>query len=190
MTFRSCVDGRVKPGHDGERVTGNAVPAAPFTLRDATPSDVPDVLRLVRGLAEYERLLHEVVMTESDLHAAVFGPRPLAYAVLAESAGAAVGLALWYYTFSTFRGRPDIFLEDLFVQPAHRGRGIGLALLRNLAQRAVTEKCRRVEWRVLNWNAPSIAFYESLGARPMADWHVRRLEGDALTALAHGAKHA
>jgi GNAT superfamily N-acetyltransferase len=171
-------------------VTVGTVSTAPFVLRQATPSDVPDVLRLVRGLADYERLLHEVVMTEPDLHAALFGPRPLAYAQLAESDGAAVGLALWYYTFSTFRGRPDIFLEDLFVQPTHRGCGIGIALLRYLAQRAVTEKCRRVEWRVLNWNAPSIAFYESLGARPMEDWHVRRLEGDALTALAHGAKNA
>ena len=124
-----------------------------FTLRDAAPADVPDVLRLVRGLAEYERLLHEVVMTEADLHAALFGPQPRAYAVLAHADGNAVGLALWYYTFSTFPGRPDIFLEDLFVEPAHRGRGIGLALLRHLAQRAVAENCRRIEWRVLNWNA-------------------------------------
>jgi GNAT superfamily N-acetyltransferase len=159
-----------------------------FTLRDATPADVPDALRLVRGLAEYEHLLHEVVMTESDLHAALFGPQPRAYAVLAHAHGAAVGLALWYYTFSTFRGRPDIFLEDLFVEPIHRGRGIGLALLRNLAQRAIAENCRRVEWRVLNWNAPSIVFYESLGATKMQDRHVRQLAGDALAALAKGSK--
>jgi len=160
-----------------------------FVLRDVRPADVPDVLRLIRGLAEYERLLHEVVMTESELHAALFGARPLAYAQLAEADGKAVGLALWYHTFSTFCGRPDIFLEDLFVEPEYRGRGIGLALLRYLAQRAVSEKCRRVEWRVLNWNAPSIAFYESLGATRMADWHVRRLEGNALAALAQGARH-
>ena len=145
------------------------------------------MLRLVRGLAEYEKLLHHVVMTEADLHAALFGPQPRAYAVLADTSGAAVGLALWYYTFSTFRGQCDIFLEDLFVEPAHRGKGIGLALLRHLAQRAVAENCRRIEWRVLNWNAPSIAFYESLGARTMQDWHVRQLGGDALAALAKGS---
>ena len=160
-----------------------------FILRDVTPADVPDVLRLIRSLADYERLLHEVVMTEVELHAALFGVRPLVYAQLAEADGKAVGLGLWYYTFSTFCGRPDIFLEDLFVEPEYRGRGIGLALLRYLAQRAVAEKCRRVEWRVLNWNAPSIAFYESLGATRMVDWHVRRLEGNALTALAQGARH-
>jgi GNAT superfamily N-acetyltransferase len=160
-----------------------------FILRNATPSDVPDVLRLVRGLAEYEKLLHEVVMTEADLQVALFGPEPRAYAVLAHAGDAAVGLALWYYTFSTFRGGSDIFLEDLFVEPAHRGHGIGLALLRHLAQRAVAENCRRIEWRVLNWNAPSIAFYASLGATKMQDWHVRQLGGDALTALAQGAQH-
>jgi GNAT superfamily N-acetyltransferase len=163
------------------------MPHPAFILREAMPADVSDVLRLVRGLADYEHLLHEVVITESDLHAALFGLRPLAYAQLAEAEGRAVGLALWYRTFSTFCGRPDIFLEDLFVEPQFRGRGIGLALLRYLAQRAVADQCRRVEWRVLNWNAPSIAFYESLGATPMADWHVRRLEGDALAALAQGA---
>lgn len=162
-------------------------PHRAFLLRDATPADVADVMRLIRGLAAYERLLHEVVMTETELHAALFDPCPLACAQLAEADGRAVGLALWYHTFSTFRGRPDIFLEDLFVEPAYRGRGIGLALLRHLAQRAIAERCHRVEWRVLNWNAPSIAFYENLGATPMTDWHVRRLEGDALTTLAQGA---
>jgi GNAT superfamily N-acetyltransferase len=169
-------------------MTGSAVPGTAFTLRNAAPTDVPDVLRLVRGLAEYERLLHHVVMTEADLHHALFGPQPRAYAVLAHADGRAVGLALWYYTFSTFRGRPDIFLEDLFVEPTHRGRGIGLALLRNLAQRAVAENCRRIEWRVLNWNAPSIAFYESLSATKMLDWHVRQLGGEALAALAKGGE--
>ena len=169
-------------------MTGDLVPNPAFTLRNAAPADLPDVLRLVRGLAEYERLLHEVVMTEADLHAALFGTQPRAYAVLAEADGAAVGLALWYYTFSTFRGRPDMFLEDLFVEPAHRGKGIGLALLRHLAQRAVAENCRRIEWRVLNWNTPSIAFYESLGATQMQDWHVRQLGGEALAALAKGSE--
>jgi GNAT superfamily N-acetyltransferase len=161
-----------------------------FTLRDAIPSDVPDVLRMVRGLAEYEHLLHEVIMTEADLYNALFSPQPRAYAVLAHTGGTAIGLALWYYTFSTFRGRPDIFLEDLFVEPTHRGQGIGLALLRHLAQRAVAENCRRIEWRVLNWNAPSIAFYASLGATRMQDWHVRQLGGEALIALAQGVENA
>ena len=160
---------------------------AAFTLRDATPADVPDVLRLVRGLAEYEKLLHEAVATEAEFRTALFGPQPRAYAVLAIADGRAVGLALWYYTFSTFTGRPDIFLEDLFVEPADRGRGIGLALLRTLARRAVAENCRRVEWRVLDWNQPSIDFYQSIGARPMRDWHVRQLGGAALIALAEGA---
>jgi GNAT superfamily N-acetyltransferase len=101
----------------------------------------------------------------------------------------AVGLAVWYYTFSTFTGRPDMFLEDLFVEPAYRGRRIGIALLRHLARRAVAEKCRRIDWRVLNWNEPSIDFYERIGARPMEDWHVRQLGGAALIALAEGADH-
>ena len=161
-----------------------------IVLRDAAPTDIPDVLRLVRGLAEYERLLHEAVATEAAFEASMFGPVPRAYAILADVPGRrAVGMALWYYTFSTFTGRPDLFLEDLFVEPEHRGTGIGLALLRNLAQRAVAEDCRRIEWRVLNWNEPSIKFYERLGAVPMQDWHVRQLGGAALRALAEGTSH-
>jgi GNAT superfamily N-acetyltransferase len=161
-----------------------------FQLRDATSADVPDILRLVRGLAEYERLLDHVVATETEFQTALFGPHPRAYAVLAIADDRAVGLALWYYSFSTFTGRPDIFLEDLFVEPAYRGRRIGVALLRDLARRAVAEQCRRVEWRVLNWNQPSIDFYQSIGAEPMQDWHVRQLGGDALRALAEGADDA
>ena len=163
--------------------------APPYTLRDATPSDVPDVLRLVRGLAAYEKLLHEAVATEADFHTALFGSQPRAQAVLAIADDRAVGLALWYYTFSTFTGHPDMFLEDLFVEPAYRGQRIGLALLRHLARRAVAEHCRRIDWRVLNWNQPSIDFYESIGARAMQDWHVRQLGGAALRALAEGADH-
>ena len=162
----------------------------PFSLREATPPDVPDILRLVRGLAEYERLLDHAVATETDFHTALFGPQPRAHAILAIADDRAVGLALWYYTFSTFTGRPDMFLEDLFVEPAYRGRRIGLGLLRHLARRAVAERCRRIDWRVLNWNQPSIEFYESIGARQMQDWHVRQLGGEALVALAEGAEHA
>ena len=159
-----------------------------MTIREASAADVPHVLRLVRGLADYEHLLHEAVATEADFHNALFGANPHAHAVLAEVPDhPPVGLALWYYTFSTFTGRPDMFLEDLFVEPAHRGTGLGLALLRHLTQRAVAEKCRRIEWRVLNWNQPSIDFYERVGATPMQDWHVRQLGGAALAALAQGA---
>lgn len=155
-----------------------------FTLRDAVPGDLAAIVRLIRGLAEYERLLHEVTVTEAALRPALFGPQPRLHAIVAENGGEAVGLALFYYTFNTFKALPNIFLEDLFVEPAHRGKGIGLALMRQLAQRAVTDGCRLVEWRVLHWNQPSIAFYERLGAKEVADWQTRQLGGDALIALA------
>jgi GNAT superfamily N-acetyltransferase len=162
--------------------------AQPFTLRDATPSDIPDVLRLVRGLAEYERKLHEVTVSAAELTAILFGSPPRAHAVLAVVPHQPpVALALFYYTISTFSGRAGIFLEDLFVEPAHRGSGIGFSLLRHLASRAVTENCASIEWRVLNWNKPAIEFYRRLGATQMQDWHVRQLRGSALTDLAQGA---
>jgi GNAT superfamily N-acetyltransferase len=141
---------------------------------------------LIRGLADYERLLHEVTVTDDELHLALFGPLPQIHAVLAEVDGSPVGLALFYYTFNTFKARPNIFLEDLFVDPAHRGAGIGLALLRHLAQRALAENCRSIEWRVLNWNQPAINFYERIGAKPIDGWHTRKLGGDGLVALAKG----
>ncbi|MEA2737538.1 MAG: hypothetical protein QOH05_845 [Acetobacteraceae bacterium] len=158
-----------------------------FTIRPAVPADIPSVLRLVRALAEYERMLHEV--TATDLHEALFGPLPRAHAVLADVDGDPVGLALFYYTLNTFKLQPNIFLEDLFVDPAHRGSGIGLALMRHLAQRAVAENCGRVEWRVLNWNQPSIDFYHRLGAQPIQNWHTLLLGGDALVSLAEGTSH-
>lgn len=157
--------------------------AEPFTLRPATPADAATVFRLVRALAEYERLAHQVTATEAHFARALAGPAPRAHAVLAEAGGEAVGLALWYYTFSTFAGGPDLFLEDLFVAPGHRGLGIGLALFRHLARIAQADSCRRMEWRVLDWNQPAIDFYHRLGARPMQDWSVMRLERDALAAL-------
>jgi GNAT superfamily N-acetyltransferase len=159
------------------------VTAEPFTLRPATPADAATVFRLVRALAEYERLAHQVTATEAHFARALAGPAPRAHAVLAEAGGEAVGLALWYYTFSTFAGGPDLFLEDLFVAPGHRGLGIGLALFRHLARIAQADSCRRMEWRVLDWNQPAIDFYHRLGARPMQDWSVMRLERDALAAL-------
>jgi GNAT superfamily N-acetyltransferase len=162
---------------------------ANFTLRPATPTDVPEVLRLIRGLADYERLSGELTATEADLHAALFGPQPGIHAILAEVAVKPVGLALFYYTFNTFKARRNIFLEDLFVEPAHRGTGLGVALMRYLAQRAVAENCGRIEWSVLNWNQPAIDFYQRLGAKPVNAWHTRQLRGNALVSLAKGIPH-
>jgi GNAT superfamily N-acetyltransferase len=153
-------------------------------LRPAVAADVPDIVRLVRALAAYEKLLHEVTSTEADFQVRLFGPSPVVHAVLAEAEGGAVGMALYYYTFSTFTGRCDLFLEDLFVMPTYRGHGIGLALFRHLAGIATAERCRRIEWRVLNWNQPAIDFYRRIGAKPMTEWSVQRLEGAALAALA------
>lgn len=158
-------------------------------LRPAGPGDLAAILRLIRGLAEYEGLAGEMVATEADLRHALFGPIPAAQALLAEADGQVVGMALFYPTFSTFKGRANLFLEDLFVEERWRGQGIGLALLRALARRARDLGCPRIEWRVLDDNAPAIAFYASLGAVAMRDWHVRQLEGAALQALAEGADH-
>ena len=156
-----------------------------ITLRPATPADVPLVLAFIRGLADYERLAREAVATEADLHAALFGERPHAEVVLAEDGGGeAVGFALFFHTFSTFTGRPGLWLEDLFVLPHARGRGVGSALLAHLARLAVERGCARFEWSVLDWNADAIAVYRALGAVPMDDWTTQRLTGEALTALA------
>ena len=159
-----------------------------FALRDASQTDIPDILRLVRGLAEYERMLNRFVATEADFQAMLFGPAPLAHVVLiGPETGPAVGIALFYYKVFTFTARKGIFLEDLFVEPAHRGKGLGLALLRHLAARAVAEGCPLLEWHVLNWNEPAIGFYERIGATQVTDWQVRQLDGTALTAMAEGA---
>jgi GNAT superfamily N-acetyltransferase len=155
-----------------------------FSLRPATPEDAPALLRLIRALAEYEELRHEVRATESDLQAALFGTPRRAAALLADIGGVPVGFALWFYTFSTFTGRPGLYLEDLYVEPAHRRHGIGRAILRYLAETAGEEGCARLEWAVLDWNAPALGFYASLGAQPMAEWTVHRLSGPALAALA------
>ena len=158
-------------------------------LRPAIRDDAPHILRLIRGLAAYERLLHEVTATEARLNEAMFGPDPRAHAILAEVDAIPVGIALFYYTLNTFKARSDIFLEDLFVEPDHRGSGIGFALMRHLARRAADERCGRIEWRVLNWNQPSIDFYQRLGAVQMLDWQTRQLSGEALLALAKGPSH-
>jgi GNAT superfamily N-acetyltransferase len=155
-------------------------------IRPATPADVPTIARLIRALAEYERLAHEVVLDEARLGDHLFGPRPYCEVLIAEDADAAVGYALFFHTYSTFRARPALYLEDLFVLPEHRGRGHGKTLLAALAKIAVERGCGRLEWSVLNWNEPSIGFYKSLGATPMDEWTVYRLTGDALTKLAGG----
>ena len=155
-----------------------------MTLRPATIDDVPQILAFIRALAEYERLLHEVVATEEGLRQALFGPRPYAEVVLAEDDERPIGFALFFHTFSTFVGRPGIYLEDLFVVPEARGRGVGRALLTHLSRLAVERGCGRVEWAVLDWNAPAIRFYESLGAVPNSEWTVYRLADEPLAALA------
>ena len=156
-----------------------------FTLRPATPGDVPTVLALIRELAEYEQLAHAVVATEADLQAALFGDGHVAHAVLArDTQGDIAGFALYFFNFSTFVGKPGLYLEDLFVRPAFRRRGLGRALLAHLAQIALDRGCRRMEWSVLDWNAQAIAVYRAIGAEPMDEWTVQRLSGDALQRLA------
>jgi GNAT superfamily N-acetyltransferase len=149
--------------------------ATDFAIRAATPADVPELLRLIRELAEYEKLADMAVGTPQMLHEALFGARPAAEAMVAERGGRTVGFALYFTTFSTFLCKPGLYLEDLFVEPAHRGAGIGKALLRRLAALAAERGCGRLEWRVLDWNEPSIRFYESLGASLMKEWILVRM---------------
>ena len=150
-----------------------------FLIRPAAPGDEVEILRLIGELAEYERLAHMAVGTPRALREALFGPRPACEALVAERGGRAVGFALFFTTFSTFLCQPGLYLEDLFVEPAHRGSGIGKALLRRLAALAAERGCGRLEWRVLDWNEPSIRFYESLGASLMKEWIlVRMTEGE------------
>ncbi len=153
-------------------------------IRNATPADVPTIAQLIRDLAEYERLSHAVCFDEARLHQHLFGPRPYAEVLLAEQGGTIVGFALFFHNYSTFLGQPGIYLEDVFVKPECRGGGHGKALLKALATIAVERDCGRLEWSVLNWNEPSIAFYRSLGAVPMDEWSVYRLTGAALRQLA------
>jgi GNAT superfamily N-acetyltransferase len=162
------------------------VPDAPAPLRiePAAEADVPLILAFIRELAEYERMLDRVVATEAVLHEQLFGARPGAEVVIARWAGEPAGFALFFHNFSTFLGRRGLYLEDLFVRPAYRGRGVGRALLAHLARAAVERGCGRLEWWVLDWNEPAIGFYRALGAEPMSDWTVFRLSGEPLAALA------
>jgi GNAT superfamily N-acetyltransferase len=153
-------------------------------IRSAVPADIPTILRLVRELAEFEREPDAVVATEAMLAEALFGARPAAEAVIAEVEGEPVGFALFFHNFSTWTGRRGLYLEDLYVTPEARGRGVGKALLRHLAGLAVERGCGRFEWAVLDWNEPAIQFYDSMGAESMDEWTVRRVSGDALARLA------
>jgi len=154
------------------------------TIRDASPTDVPLILELIRGLAAYEKLEHEVVATEQRLSEGLFGEPRRAEVVIAETDGEPAGFALFFHNYSTFLGQPGIYLEDLFVVPEKRGHGAGKALLVHLAKLAVERGCGRFEWSVLDWNEPAIGFYRSLGARSMDGWTLNRLTGDALASLA------
>ena len=154
------------------------------TVRTATRADVDLIHGFICELADYEKLSHEVTARPQDLTLALFGPQPRIFAEIAERDGAAVGFALWFYNYSTFVGRCGRYLEDLYVSPAARGSGAGKALLRALARRCVEEDLGRFEWSVLDWNAPAIGFYDSLGAKAMDGWTIRRLDGEALKALA------
>ena len=155
-----------------------------FTIRMAAPRDVPQILRLIAALAEYEKLADMLVGTEALLAEQLFGKRPAAECLIAERGARAVGFALFFTTFSTFLCRPGLYLEDLFVEPDERGRGIGKALLKGLAALAVERECGRFEWRVLDWNEPSIKFYESLGATVMPEWQLVRMTAPEFAALA------
>ncbi|MEL6814174.1 MAG: GNAT family N-acetyltransferase [Cyanobacteria bacterium J06598_3] len=156
------------------------------TIRLATPEDVPAIFSLVKALSEYEKLAHEMVGTEADLHKGLFGERPYAEALVADVDGKAAGFALYFYNFSTFLMKPGIYLEDLFVHPDYRRQGIATALLQALASRAVDQDCGRLEWSVLDWNTDAITFYKRIGAVLMDEWTGCRVTGNALVELAKG----
>lgn len=161
-----------------------------LSIRQAKPDDLPLIAGLIRALAEYEKLEHEVRFDEETLARNLFGERPYAEVVIGEVDGEPKGFALFFHNFSTFEGKPGIYLEDLFVQPDVRGKGLGKALLAHLASLAVERDCARLEWWVLDWNTPSIEFYKSLGAKFMDEWTVMRVDGSALTQLASAAPDA
>jgi GNAT superfamily N-acetyltransferase len=156
-----------------------------LVIRPARPGEAALVFEFVRELADYERLLHEVEATAEDIDRALFGENPRAFCDIAEWEGEPAGIALWFYNFSTFRGKHGLFLEDLFVRPAWRGRGIATALMQHLAKHCLEEGLGRFEWSVLDWNEPAIKFYRSIGAVPLDEWTIQRVSGDALRKLAN-----
>ena len=155
-----------------------------FTIRRATIEDCPLILEFIKELANYEKLAHEVVTDVETLESSLFGENPYAKVVIGEYKGQAVGFALYFHNFSTFLGKPGLYLEDLYVKPQMRGKGLGKIMLAYLAKTAVDLGCGRFEWWVLDWNKPAIAFYKSLGAKPMDEWTVNRVTGEALVKLA------
>jgi GNAT superfamily N-acetyltransferase len=155
-----------------------------FQILPAAPTDVPAILAMIRELAEYERLTHLCVATEADIFDALFGQKPIVEVVLAWEGSESIGFALFFHNFSTFLGRPGLYLEDLFVEPACRGRGYGRALLIHLARLAVERRCGRFEWSVLDWNSAAKGFYRALGADVLPDWRITRATGPALDQLA------
>ena len=162
------------------------VTTVPLRIERATERDVPLILRLIKELAEYERMADEVIATEDSVRATLFGPRPAAEVVVGYAGDEPAGFALFFHNYSTFLARPGLYLEDLFVVPKFRGRGYGKALLVHLARLAVERDCGRFEWSVLDWNTPAIDFYKSLGAVPLDEWTVFRVTGEALARLAAG----
>jgi GNAT superfamily N-acetyltransferase len=154
-----------------------------ITIRPALEADLPLIMQFIRDLAEYEQLAHEVRFVDEALREHLFGTRPMAEVLIGEVTGVPQGFALFFHNFSTFEGRPGIYLEDLFVRPEARGGGLGKALLSELARLAIERRCARLEWAVLDWNTPSIAFYKALGARALDDWTVMRVDGEALRGL-------
>jgi GNAT superfamily N-acetyltransferase len=154
-----------------------------WRIRQATPEDIPEILAMVHELAAFERLSHEVVATEADYRESLFGARPAAGALLAEDEGAAAGYAIHYETFSSFLGRPGLWLEDLYVRPAHRGRGLGKALLRAVGAIARERGAGRYEWTVLDWNEPAIGLYEQMGGEVLPDWRIVRMDRERIRRL-------
>jgi GNAT superfamily N-acetyltransferase len=159
-----------------------------YDLRRTAPADTPALHRLMREFATYEKLQHRFKITEAELHAALFGAKPALESMLADVDGVTVGFALWYFTFGSFSGRYSLFVEDIYIEPAHQGRGIGRALFRHMARIALERECIDMSWTVLDWNAPAIEFYRRIGAKPTRGWIPQQLRGDALAALAEGAK--
>jgi len=166
--------------------SGNPSPPLGVSIRRAEPADVPRILELIKELADYERSLDQVSATAQELSAALFAERPAVFAHVAEVDDAVVGFAIWFVNFSTWLGKHGIYLEDLYVTPAVRGRGVGKALLAELAATCVRRGYGRLEWWVLDWNEPAIGFYRSIGAEPMSEWTVQRLSGAALAGMAGG----
>lgn len=159
------------------------LPKQRVAIRSAVTSDVPDILSLIRELAEYEKLLHEVKATEETLRNSLFGEKPCAEVLLAEQDGMVAGFCLFFHNFSTFLGKPGLYIEDIFVRPAFRAQGLGKALFDAMAEIAKARGCGRIEWWVLNWNTPAIDFYKRLGARPMDEWTVYRMTEETFNAV-------